>query len=471
MQVPIFEGIGVDLTGDYRTSYPVNAYPVAKKTGISDAYLRLAEGVTQWAVGTGRGRGGIWWSNTEFRACGSRLVSINSLGQVTDLGFIGDDGRDCSFTYSFDRLAVASAGVLYYWQGPGGANPGLTSLTDVDAGYVAFVKWVDGYFVLTDGQTIAVTELTDPYTVNPLKYGSAEESPDVINGLLHISSQLIAVGRLTNEYFQNIGGDLFPFQRLPNALIEKGAIGNFAFAMYNQTYLFVGSGFNEAPAVYLGGSGLALKVSTREIETLIKEAGGESVLQSIIVEVRAGQGVNLAYIHLPTKTLVYDIEATATLGKPVWFILTSGVDGSLPYRCRHWVWAFDAWHCDDLQSSNFGALDTTRTTQYGQRVPFQVDTYFAFNEGKGAQIHLVELHHNPGALGSTAAYTLSWTDDGRTWAMPRRAAPVFPGDIGKRAMWPQCGLMRSQRALRIAGTNDVPDAFATLSVQLEPFGV
>ena len=44
-------------------------------------------------------------------------------------------------------------------------------MTDLDLGVVLDFCWVDGYFMTTDGESLIVTELTDPMAVNPLKYG------------------------------------------------------------------------------------------------------------------------------------------------------------------------------------------------------------------------------------------------------------------------------------------------------------
>lgn len=462
MQIPIYEGIYVDQAADFRTSYPVNLIPTPKKTGFSDGYLRTAEGTALFGATPGRDRGGVNWNGVLYRACGTKLCSIDAAGVATVLGDIGDNGKDAVFSFSFDRLAIASNNVLYYYQ----ASSGVTSVTDPDIGTVIFVVWTDGYFVVTDGISIAVTELNDPYAVNPLKYGSAEESPDNIVALLHINGQLVAVGQLTNEFFQNIGGTLFPFQRITNALIERGAIGSYAVALYNQTFAFVGNGINEAPGVYMAAPGGTVKISTREIDILLSDAG-VAALVNVRVEVVVDKAMQRLYVHLPTKTLVYDINATALFGVPIWFILLSGVDGLLPYRCRNFIRVYDKWVCGDLQAQQTGYLINTATTQFGTRVPWQFDTVFMFNEGMGALFQMVELSHKPGAAGSDAVIWHQYSDDGLQFSMRRQAQTIKQGATMVRALWANCGLMRTARVLRFNGTNDVPDSFAAVTANVE----
>lgn len=463
MQIPIYEGIYVDPTADFRTSYPVNLIPTPKKTGFSDGYLRTAEGVALFGATPGRERGGINWNGTLYRACGANLCAIDATGTATVLGAIGDNGLDAVFSFSFDRLAIASAGVLYYYQ----PSSGVTSVTDPDIGAVNYVQWIDGYFAVTDGVTVAVTELNDPYAVNPLKYGSAEESPDAIVALLRINGQLVAVGQLTNEFFQNIGGSLFPFQRITNALIERGAVGAYAVALYNQTFAFVGNGINEAAGVYLAAPGGTVKISTREVDTLLAEVGA-AILAGVRVETRVDKAMQLLYVHLPTQSLVYDISATAIFGVPIWFRLTSGADGLLPYRCRNFIRAYDKWICGDLQAQQTGQLTNATTTQFGARVPWQFDTVFTFNQGMGALFHQVELAHKPGASGSDAVIWHQWSDDGLQFSTRRQAQTIKQGMTLARALWMACGLMRTTRVLRFNGTNDTPDSFAAVTVNVEP---
>lgn len=462
MQIPIFEGAYTDQAGDFRTSYPINVAPVPKKTGFSDGYLRTVEGVQVVVATPGRERGGINWNGVHYRAAGSKLISISRAGVVTVLGEIGDNGLNAIFDYSFDRLAIASNQNLYYYQ----PTTGLTQVTDPDLGVVVAMCWMAGYFIVTDGNTIAVTELNDPYSVNPLKYGSAEASPDAIVSLFRISNQLCAVGRLTCEFYQNIGGALFPFQRIDNALIEKGAVGTYASAFFSQSFAFVGGGLNEPLSVYLAAPGGTTKIATREVEILLQEAGGETALAACLVESKIDKAHELLYIHLPSETLVFDAHATNKLGVPIWFRLSSGVDGGFPYRCREWTYVYDAWHCGDLLGQQVG-VEIDAPTQFGQVVPWQFDTAFAYNEGAGAIIHMLELAHNPGVAGSDAVIYHQYSDDGKTWSQVFRTEPTKPGDMLKRATWFGMGLMNSTRVLRFRGANDTPDSFARVNIEAE----
>ena len=227
MQIPIISGIYTNAAADLRVSYPVNLVPTVSDSGISQGYLRPADGIVAFGVGPGIDRGGIRWNNVCYRVMGSKLVSIASDGTTTTLGDVGAGGQ-VRFDYSFDRLAINSGTNLYYWDGAA-----LTQVTDADLGAVLDVVWVDGYFMTTDGANLVVTELTNPLQVNPLKYGSSEADPDPVKCLLKIHNEVYVLNRHTIEVFDNVGGNLFPFQRieklaqrsaraLPNSALMRG---------------------------------------------------------------------------------------------------------------------------------------------------------------------------------------------------------------------------------------------------------
>ena len=167
MQIQIINGIYTDNSPDIRTSYPVNLIPTPKQSGISAGYLRPADGIVANGTGPGIDRGGINWNGTCYRVMGTKLVTVANDGTITVLGDVGGTGY-VTFDYSFDRLAIASGGNLFYWS----PSLGLLQVTDPDIGTVLDFCWIDGYFMTTDGEYLIITELTNPLDVNPIKYGS-----------------------------------------------------------------------------------------------------------------------------------------------------------------------------------------------------------------------------------------------------------------------------------------------------------
>ncbi len=462
-QIPVLSGTYTDADADFRSAYPVNLIPVPKDSGIAKGYLRPADGIVKVGDGPGIDRGGINWEGTHYRVMGTKIVSISSTGVVSVIGDVGGTGQ-VSFDYSFDRLAIASSGRLFYLIG----NV-LTPVTDPDLGTVLDVIWVDGYFMTTDGTSLVVTELSDPLAVNPLKYGSSEADPDPVNGLLKIRGEVYAINRHTIEVFDNIGGDFFPFQRIEGAQIQKGSLGTYCSCEIGDAVAFLGSGRDEAPAIYIGTNATATKISTREIDQILTTYT-EAQLATSVLEKRVDKGHQHLLVHLPDRTMVYDLAGSAAVQEPLWFYLTSAIEGFSKYRGRNLVWIFERWYCGDPTSTNFGYLDTSTSHQYGDMARWEFGTTIIFNEGKGAVFHELELICLTGrvVLGINPTISTSYSLDGETWSDEKFVSVGSIGDRAKRIAWRRLGKMRSWRIQRFKGNSDSHISIARMEAQLEP---
>ncbi len=462
-QIPILSGIYADANAEFRTRYPRNMRPVPKSQGISAGYLRPADGIEQTGTSAGVARGAIVWNDICYRVQGTKLQRVASDGSIETLGDVGDGGP-VSMDYSFERLAIASGGRLFYWNGAT-----LSQVTDPDLGTALDVIFVDGYFMTTDGTSLVVTELSDSTQVNPLKYGSAEADPDPIKGMLLKRHEVYAVGRHTIEVFENVGGQLFPFARIEGAQIPRGALGTHAFCWYVDGLAFLGGGRGESPAVWLGQNGASAKISTREIEQIL---AGYTVaeLAAVVMETRTDQGHQDLILHLPNVSLVYDAASSAALQSPVWFELSSGLNGLSAYRARHLAWCYGKWLCGDPTSSALGVLTPAVASHYGQVVGWAFGTAVLFNENLGGVVHAVELACLTGRV-APGVDPVVWTShsfDGETWSLER---PVRAGSIGQRnqrLQWRRQGQIRQMRFQRFRGTSDASISVARLDMTIEP---
>lgn len=463
MQIPILFGTYTDESPDFRTSYPRNLVPVPKEQGISKGYLRPADGIELFGTGGGVDRGAIVWNGISYRVMGAALVSVDAAGTVTVLGSVAGSGQ-VTFDYSFDDLIIAAGGSLYYWSGTT-----LTRVTDPDLGNVIDALWIDGYTMTTDGEFLVVNDLNNKLSINPLKYGSSEADPDPIKALLDLRGEAWAINRHTCEQFNNVGGNLFPFERNKGAQLQRGALGTHCCAVLSDAIAFLGGGRNEAPGVWLGANGSTVPLSTAEIDTVLMTYT-EAELAASIMEVRVFKKHELLYLHLSDQCLVYDVAASASLQHPVWYYLSSSVQGIGTYRARNFVWCYDQWLCGDPTSSSIGRIVNTVSSHYGEVVRWEFGTSILYNEGRGAIIHLLELVALPGrvALGDDPVVWTSYSEDGETWSEEIDCSAGQQGDRLRRLTWLDQGFMEHWRIQRFRGTSDAHISFARLEAQLEP---
>lgn len=462
MQIPLLTGVYTDGGSDIRVQFPRNLTPVVQPNGISSGYLRTGDGITQFGSGPGMDRGGIEWNGVCYRVMGTKLVSVSSAGTVTIIGDVGGSGW-VTMDYSFDYLAIASSGKLYLYNGTT-----LQQVTDTDLGTVISFCWVDGYFMTTDGEHLIVTELNNPFAVNPLKYGSSEADPDAVECLVKLKNEVYALNRHTIEVFDNVGGDLFPFARIEGAQIQKGCIGARAACLLSDSIAFVGGARNEAPAVFVTGNGAATKISTRDIDAILARYSEEQLSQ-ILVEARLHEGLTQLYIHLSGLTLCYHLEASRAMERPTWTVLSSGLTET-QYRARNAVWCYNKWIVGDTISSNLGILSEDVGYHWGEIVGWECNTPIVYNETKGAIVHELVLVCITGraSFGVNSTIYTSYSLDGLTWSTEWQCKAGKSGERGNRIAWRRCGSMESMRIQKIRGTSDSKVSIVRLEATIEP---
>ncbi len=462
-RISILNGIFVDADPAFRTSYPRNLVPVPKDTEISKGFLRPADGLIEFSTSPGVDRGGIDWDGLMYRVKGANLVSIDENGVEIVIGNVDTDINNSFVTmvYSFDFLAIASNKKLWLYD-----KTTLAQNVDPDLGIVLDVVFIDGYFMTTDGEFLVVTELGDPFSVNPLKFGSSEVDPDPIVALLELRNEVYVVNTNTIEVFRNIvTTDLFPFVRIKTAQIEKGAVDTHAATVLVDTIAFLGNGRNEALGVYLGVSGRATKISTAEIDERLALYTADE-LKSVVVESRIDRSHEFLYLHFPDVTFVFDRTATGQSEEFVWFTLDSA--GSR-YRARGFVRIYNKWLAGDPTGTQIGEAVETVSDHFGDLTSWEFSTMVMYDGAKGVIFHELELIALTGAvaLDKDPVVTTQWSEDGITFSQPRTTSAGKKGDRSRRIRWFKQGRMVSRRIQKFTGTSDTHVTFAALEARLE----
>lgn len=459
-QIPLLSGITASEKADFNLSYPVNLEPVAIDNGISKGYVRSAAGATVFATGPGIDRGGIVWNNTHYRVMGTKLVSVSATGTITVLGDVGGSGP-VGLDYGFDRLAIRSETRLYYWDGTT-----LTQVTDPDLGQVIDFCWMDGYYVITDGVNIIVTQLSDPTQIDPLKYGSAESDPDMVVALLRLRNELKALGASTIETQNDAGGSGYPFASNPGATVPIGCVGPQAKCKFSETFAFVGAARNDAPSVWVEVPGSAQRISSRLIDDAI---AAEVDQASIQLERRVYRGEERLFLHLSDRSYCYLRNASEKTGESVWYELRSGLGLDQPYRLRNAVLYQGQWIVGDTQSGNLGILVEDDARHFGDDVGWRFDTQLLYNSTNSFIVHSLELVGLPGrhqTLPEPNAL-LSYTLDGQTYSIERANATGKPNQRRKRVVWNIHKRARNYMGFRFRGDSSALQGWAALEAEVE----
>lgn len=457
-QLSILSGIKAPRGVEFDRSFPVNLEPILVDTSISKGQLRLAPGAVSFATGPGVNRGGVNWRGLHYRVMGTKLCMISAQGDVTEIGDVGGTGR-VKFAYSFDRLAIKSGTTLFYYNGAT-----LFQVTDPDLGAVIDLEWTGGYFMTTDGTAIVVTELADPTAVDPLKYGSAENDPDSVTGVLKLRDEIYVFGRNTIETFQNVGGNGFPFRTITGAVLPYGCVSASAKCLMGDRFAFVGSAKEEALGVYIGGRGAIEKVSTKEIDDMLAAVSAPEYIE---LENRTSRDERRLLIHLPDRTLCYYLQASALVQQPVWTILQSGQGDA--YRLRDAVEVYSGQYVGDTASAAVGLLSYQEANHFGDQAQFQFEVGLVYNEGRGAQLHSVELIALTGRTVGKTDLFMSVTTNGLNYS--RELSLRYDGSTARRIAWRPHFEFRNYMGLRFRGLGNALTGFVRCEANLEPLSV
>lgn len=457
--IPLLGGRAATEQAEFIDSPPVNLEPVALDNKIAKGQFRAPHGSVKALDGPGVDRGGVCWNGHHLRVMGTKLVEV-AMGVATVLGDVGGDGP-VTLDYGFDRVGIRSSESLFYWDGLA-----LAQVTDADLGPVLDVIWVDGYFMTTDGTSMVVTELTDPTSVKPLKYGSAEEDPDMITGLIKFRGEVYALGRHTIQVFQNAGSSGFPFRQVRGATIPYGCVSASAKCLFAESFAFVGGGRNEGLGVYVAGQGTAIKISGRALGRALSKVSDPTGIEC---ENRTYLGERRLMIHLPQETWTYLFEASRELGEAVWFIQRSGRGRA--YRLRHAVECNGSLFVGDTETGALGTLSGDTSAHFGESVEWRFDTGFAHGDGTGYIIHSVELVGLPGRTPDDARAFLSISRDGETWGAERVIDLGGRGERRKRMQWRPHWRVPNYGSLRFRGYDHAMPGFTKIVADVEPLGV
>ena len=472
-QIPVLEGIYTNTDDGFRVSYPRNMTPVVLYTGISQGFLKPAEGIKTITKDLpGMDRGGINFNGVCYRVAGNQLIRVDQDNTFTTIGEVAENNDPFArLDYSFDYLSISSGGNLYLFNKD---TEVLQQVMDDDLLTVVDHIWIDGYFMTTDGEFLVVTELNDPFSVLATKYGSSEVDSDPVLALLKLRNEPYALNRYTIEVFSNVGGTGFPFQRIDGGHIQRGTVGTFACCVFNNDLLaFVGGGRNEPISVWFGANASSTKIATREVDLILAEFTEEQLSQ-VLVESRIIESHQFLYIHLPDRTLVYDHLASQQAQTPVWHVLSSGI-GISQYRARNFVYCYNRWLVGDARASQLGSLTPSVSTHFNEVVEWQVATPILYNETNGGLIHEIQLLISKLKLSGISTLARIHTDysrNGTDYSAPR-ATKVYANSYrsSKRVTWMCQGNIRQKRIQRFSGTSDVMPHIAAIDFRIEPLAV
>jgi len=466
MQIPLIKGDAVDDNVDYRDALPVNMTAINHPIKGAQGYMYQWFGLSLFADGEGVDRGARWVSRSDFqghyRVSGNSFIKVNSNGSTTVLGVV-PGSEQIRIAFSFNNIAIVADGNLYYYN----PDDGFRQIVDPEIGSPIDIVWADGVFILTDGEIIYHSDITNEEEYLVLDFATAEFRPDVTYGLgINEDNELIAFGENTTEYYTNQGKQNFQYARISLKALKLGILGTHCKTEKSATWFVVGRREESSPGIYIVQGGGSKRISSREVDKILDETS-DGGLRSVTMDSIIVDAINYVIIHLPNQVLLYNQNIGDALGTNVaWTILRSDVSGTKIYRGKNFVRSSDTskWIGGDKRGGNIGFLDPSVATHYGDIAEWLLFTPLVNMETRSVDV--LELETIPGvAPDEDATLFLSQTVDGKVWSNEEVELYAENLDYDQRFYIRGLGYVRRFIAYRFRGASRSRMSFAFLNIE------
>lgn len=465
--LPFTNGFYVSDTLPVSAQRCVNLYPVPSEvSSLSTEILSGTPGLRLAAEASNdkECRGATVLSGTPYSVHADTLYRLTSSYVMEAVGTISGSGRLSVADNGTQMMILVPDGDGYIYNR---VTDTLVTITDGDFranGEPQYVVFIDSFFVCTtDTNKFIKSAANDGTSWNALDFGTAESDPDMIIAPVVFKNQLFITGESTTEGFQNIGGADFPFQRT-GVFLSKGCFAPFSLINTQDSFMFVGGGDNESPAIWLSSGSSVQKVSTNAIEQLLQTLT-QAQVSEIYAWTYAQKGAYFVGFALPSTTIVYDF----TSGR--WHERQSYVNGSLSsYRVSNILTAYGRVLCADAYDGKIGFIDPDYYYDYGTNIvrffimqPFQ-------NNMKSMFVPWIEATTESGVGNEDApnpSMSLQRSKDGKTYTDPivRRLGQV--GDYGHRSIWRRLGRAARFESFKFSISDPVKVAIIQITASIQ----
>lgn len=445
----------------------VNFYPnVVQAPALNQEILYGTAGLEEVANADSLSgnRGAHEMNGVPYFVIEDKLYSMSETFVLDYIGDISGTGRVSMADNGTQLLILVPDGDGYIYNH---LTDTFSEITDPDFtanGNPQLVVYIDGFFCLTtDSKKFIVSGLNDGLSYNALDFGTAESDPDEIVAPIVFNNQLFIGGSQTIEAFQNIGGADFPFQRT-GLFLPKGIASPFSIQSMQDTFVFIGAGANESPAIWsLNGNNVA-KISTTAIDNELSKLTENQVL-SIYSWAYAQKGAYFVGFVLPSTTFVYDIISQR------WHERKSVVDGNIgTYRAASLTKAYNQIWAGDLIDGRIGRLDPDVYTEYEDPIRRSVVTQPFQNNMEAFVVPEIEMTVESG-VGNTDSTDpligMARSKNGKTWSDTRYRKIGKIGEYNHRAIWRRNGRASRFELFRFTMSDPVKPVLIQLTAEIE----
>ena len=437
----------------------VNWYPnIVQTAGLEQETLFGGAGITQLTT-TGEvqqaNRGAHVKAGIPYFVNGETLYRLNrTVGaggvetfDTTALGTISGNDRVSMADNGSQLMILVPGGDGYIYDEDAGTP--FQTITDPDFkanGNPQYVVFVDSYFaVSTDTKKWIISASNDGTTWSALDFGSAESDPDVIVAPVVFRNQLFMTGSETTEAFQNLpNGAGFPFVR-SNIFLDKGCYAPLTLIAVNSTFMMLGGGTNESPAIWQFVGSTFQKISTTAIDSVLTSFS-DSEIEEAFSYAYAKNGAYFVGFTVGDRT--FEINTITNR----WNERSSQINNQRDrWRVNSLVTAYGRVLVGDYLDGRIGELSSDVYTEYEEPIRRIISTQPFANQGMSVRVPSIELTVESGVGNSDEPdpqISMEISDDAKIFKYARTRSMGKIGEYNRRAVWYRNGTFSRFRVFR-----------------------
>lgn len=422
----------------------VNVFAEAAPPGSkSPVILRTAPGIRAHTTLTGGGRGLHSCKRGLFAVAGNKLYRIAN-AQAEDVGTVPGLNR-VSIADNGAQLVLTTDQTAHVWDneiveitddGIDGRRPGVCAFLD---NYILFVDEQSGRFFSSD--------LSNALAYDALDFATAESSPDDLVTLAVDHRQAVLIGTQTTELWYNSGAAGYPFERVPQGVIELGGAAKYGVCKQDNSVFWLAS---DRTFRRLNGSTPA-RVSSHGVEEKWRDYERVDDAQCFPY---TSMGHLFVTVRFPSAGACWIYDATTN----EWHERESYL--GIPWRVCAAVEHEGVTYVQDAETGSVGVLDGESFTEWGDTLRAEWTYTGIWGPGRH-YFHEMELGVETGVglssgQGEDPMVSLHLSDDGgRTYRTTVTKELGRQGEYKTRVRWHRLG-STTHRVFKMSFSDPVP---------------
>ena len=364
----------------------------------------------------------------------------------TIVGPVSLEGEVSFSDNGIEMVFVAEGGYAY--------DPDTDTLKDMstETGWYPSntVTYMDGYFIFSRTNTgqFFISKLYSS-ELDPIDWATGEAAPDDTVAVKVVNRQLWVIGEKSCEVWYDSGDPLFPFTRIPGAVIDIGAVSYKTVAKALDTLFFVGYDLK----VYISTGYTLQAVSTQAIEFQMANTDLSKIDAFTFFE--RGRWFYALTID-DNKTYVYDTQTT------LWHTRESDNVGR--WAMSGIYNAFEEGLIYGYAGKEIFLVSEDLYTENGKNILREIISLPISHDVNRIRIHGIEMDMEVGAVVPAELFLQISNDGGKSWSTKNKATTGQAGQAYARVRWLRLGQHRNL-AIRVSTSSPTPITILSLSVR------